>query len=429
MSETSLPSNPESPKGALQHPVTHEPPWEPYRVLFPLGATLGLLGAGVWPLAVWPGIPYPGPQHALLMIQGFELAFVSGFLLTVAPRMTKTNMEDHRELPWLVLGLVGFGIAASLGHLLAAHVLTLATLLLLAFAVTRRFARRQNDPPEEAIFVPWALLFGLTGALLQVGATAGWFSEPVPRLGLRLLSVGMVLTLVLGFGALLVPVFLEVKKPLFIPGIAEPHERPARRRFYLVLGALLLLSFLADAIGVRAAGPWARALVGTVVLALSWKIWRLPGRRTIPAFAMWASGWCIGAGLWLSALLPLHSIAAMHLTLLGGFGALTMGIASRVVVTHGGRAPTEEARLLTLGRAAWLGLSLASRLVAEFDAPRTAFWLALSGLAWIAAWAGWLLAARPHLRRGRKPAPALGLRVVLPQPGGEPPAAPVSETR
>jgi uncharacterized protein involved in response to NO len=371
---------------------------DPYRTLFPIGVAYAVTGALLWPLALWVGIPYPGLLHPVLMIEGFELAFVAGFLLTIMPRLTRTDVTDRREVPWVLALTSGFGVAALVGRFAVAHAFALGTLLVLALAVARRLVSRKNDPPEEIVFVPAGLLLGITGAAIQMAASAGWVVEPAPRLGIRLMSLGMVLSFVLGFGALLVPVFLEIRDPLVIPRIARPHERSGRRALYVGLVALLALTFVADGVGMRAAGAYGRAGIASLMLGLSWKIWRLPGRRTLPAFALWIAGWLVGAGLWLAALAPLHEIAALHVTMLGGFGVLTMGIASRVAVTHGGHGPDEEARLVTPARAAWLALALGARIAAEFDPARAPAWYAASGAFWIVAWLGWLSTSRRYLR-------------------------------
>ncbi len=376
----------------------------PYRALFPVGAAFAILGAGLWPLALWPGLPAPGVLHSTLMIEGFELAFVAGFLLTIVPRLARTDADDQREVPLAVTLAMAFGVFALLGQTPAAHACALATLLLLAFAVARRMIARSNDPPEEFVFVPVGLALGIAGAALQFASSAGWVVEPAPRLGIRLMSLGMVLSFVLGFGALLVPVFLEIKDPLVIPKIARAHERPRRRMLYLALAAGLVLTFVADALGLGAAGAYGRALVATVMLGLAWKVWRLPGRRTLPAFVLWTAGWFIGLGLWMAALSPRHEVAALHLTLLGGFGTLTMGIASRVVVTHGGHGPAAEERVMTPARAACLALALVARMAAEFDPARQIGWLAASASLWIVAWMGWLFATRRSLVPVHEPA-------------------------
>ena len=333
------------------------------------------------------------------MIEGFELSFVSGFLLTILPRLTRTEPTGPRETRVAVLFLVAFGAAALVGQAAVAHGCALALLLLLAAAMIRRMRARRNDPPEEIAFAPFGLLLGIAGAAVQAASAAGLLAEPFPRFGIRLMSLGMMLAFVLGFGTLLVPTFLEIRDPLVLPRIARPHERPRRRILYLALGAGLALTFAADAAGARALGAFGRAVLASFLLGVGWKVWRRPGRRTFPATVLWSSGWLIGAGLWAAALLPRHEVAALHLLMIGGYGTLTLGIASRVVVTHGGHGPDREAGLVTPLRAALLAFALAARLAAEADPVRGPAWLAAAGGAWILAWAGWSLAARPFLAK------------------------------
>jgi uncharacterized protein involved in response to NO len=368
-------------------------PPEPYRLLFPMGAAYALLGGAAWPLAALGFVPYPGLLHAQLMIEGFELSFIAGFLLTIAPRLTRTDPTPAPELSAVAALAVAFGACALAGWTTAAHASALAIVLALTFAAARRMLARRNDPPEEVVFVGTGLALGLAGTLIQLAASAGWLVEPAPRLGLRLLSLGMVLSLVLGFGAFLVPVFLEIRDPLAIPRLARPHERGARRVLYAALATSLVASFIADAWGVHAVAAWTRALVAAVLLGWVWKIGRRPGRRTVPAHAMWAAGWFVGIGLLAAALAPAHEIAALHLTLIGGFGVLTMAIATRVVVTHGGHSPNAEAGVLTPSRAALLAVALATRVAAEAAGASAPWWLAASGTAWVVAWMGWIVAA------------------------------------
>jgi uncharacterized protein involved in response to NO len=370
---------------------------DPYRILFPVGVAFAVLGTGVWPLALVARIPYPGTLHANLMIEGFELAFVSGFLLTILPRLTRTDPVGPRETGVALLLLLAFGAAALVGQAAVAHGCALALLLLLAATLIGRMRARRNDPPEEIAFVPFGLALGIAGAAVLTASAAGVFVEPSFRLGLRLLSLGMILAFVLGFGTLLVPTFLEIKDPLVIPRIARPHERPRRRLLYVALGSALVLTFVAEAAGARTVGAFGRAVVASVLLGFGWKIWRRPGRRTFPAMILWTAGWMIGAGVWAAALLPHHEIAALHVLLIGGYGTLTIGIASRVVVTHGGHGPDREARLITPLRAALLALALVTRLAAEADPAHAAGWLAAAAVCWILAWAGWFLTARRAL--------------------------------
>ena len=96
-------------------PLAPTPPTtpEPYRVLFPVGiaaAFVALLpwlaqalsGAPWWPEALRP--MWPGPAHAAIMMQGFELAFVAGFLLTAMPAFTHGPRATRFELALATLG-------------------------------------------------------------------------------------------------------------------------------------------------------------------------------------------------------------------------------------------------------------------------------------------------------------------------------------
>jgi uncharacterized protein involved in response to NO len=390
---------------------------DPYRVLFPMGVACALGGAILWPLFALGWIPYPGPLHMELMIQGFELCFVMGFFLTAMPAFTHGPKCCPGEL--LAAGgcaalFGGFALAgvAPLAH--AAFTAGVATLLL---AGGRRAWRNPVAPPEEFQFVGLGLALGVAGGALLTAVSSGWLVEPAPRLGIHLVSLGMVLSLVLGLGGLLVPTFTMMPQPLFIPGIARPGERAPRRRFYLPLTAALLAAFGLEALGWGAAAAWIRAGVGTALLLLVWKLFRLPGKRDVPGFAMWGSGWMILAGLWAAALDPVHGVAAYHLVFIGGYGLLTMGIATRVVVTHGGYSLAREKLLLPPPVAIAVLGALAARLAAEVLLGRSGRAyvgaLGVSGGLWVAAWAWWAWrAVGPLVRRQR-----VGLRVGPAGPG------------
>src|SRR5688572_2831730 len=147
---------------------------DPYRILFPAGVALALLGTVPWILALAPGLPYPGTLHASLMIEGFELAFIAGFLLTILPRITRTDPTPAIVTHAALALVVAFGAAALLGQFVLAHACALALLLLLAAVVVSRMRARRNDPPEEIVFVPFGLVLGLAGAAIQLAASAGW---------------------------------------------------------------------------------------------------------------------------------------------------------------------------------------------------------------------------------------------------------------
>jgi uncharacterized protein involved in response to NO len=370
----------------------------PYRVLFPLGAAFAVGGAAPWLLHATGAPGYPAVLHRSLMIQGFELSFVLGFLLTSIPAFTHGAPCRPWELAAAVAGQLLFGAFALAGLEAAAHAAFVATLLLLAIAAARRVARAAILPPEELLFVGIGLGLGVAGGVTQLGSALDWWQEPSPRLGVRLVSLGMMLSLVLGVGSMLVPVFAGVRDPLVLPGIAGPHERRHRRGLYVTLASMLALSFAADAFGVEPLGPWVRVLVASVLGLLGWKLHRRPGRAALLPWALWASGWTMLLGLALAAAFPLRAIGFHHLVFLGGYGTLTLAIATRVITGHGRHPVTDEARMVTPLVASLIALALLLRVGAEF-APRAAPWLGGSAALWIAAWLLWCAGALPRIAR------------------------------
>lgn len=374
---------------------------DPHRLLFPLGAMFAIAGAIVWPLHRAGVLPWPGTLHGSLMVQGFELAFVAGFLLTFLPRVTRTTERVRAwDTPLVIAALLVFGAASWMGAVAVAQAAFLAALLALLAGLGARFLRRGNDPPEEFVFIPLGLLLGAAGGAFQLADALGLATEPAPRFGLRLVSLGMVLSLVLGVGAILVPTFIGLRDPLVIPKISGPHERTVRRALYALLALALLAAFALEAAGWPRAGAVTRAVAALFMLVWVWKLWRRPTRAGRLGWVLWSAGWLVGMGLLAMALDPAHSIGFMHLTLLGGYGLLTAGIATRVLVTHGGHGIEAEAIVLDRFVVAGVALALAARMAGERGGPGAATWLAASGVLWSAAWAWWLLRAWPRLRPG-----------------------------
>jgi uncharacterized protein involved in response to NO len=120
------------------------------------------------------------------------------------------------------------------------------------------------------------------------------------------------------------------------------------------------------------------------------------------SFALWSAGWLVLAGLLAAALLPAWTVAALHVTMLGGFGFLTLGIATRVVASHGGHGLERERRILT--PVVWIpaALALIARLAAEVPQWRSVL-LAASAVLWMIAWIAWAIGAVPAIAAKAKP--------------------------
>ena len=393
-------------------PPDSRPALEPYRVLFPIGALFAIAGGAPWiAAAVSPG--WPAMLHAGLMVQGFELCFITGFLLTAMPAFTHGEKCRPWELATAVSGVAAFGALHALGLSAAAGAAFALTLLFTVASLGRRVRPGAAAPPEEFLLVALGMLLGIAGGTLQSLSAAGVLEEPAPRFAVRLVARGMMPALVLGLGGLLVPTFAMMKDPLTIVGVARAGQRAPRRAFVLTIGALLVAALAFEATGRPAVGAWVRAAAGLASTMLAWKLWRPPGRNVRLSWALWASGWCVVLGLVGAAALPAHEVTAWHVVFVGGYGLLTLAIATRVVVSHGGHEMHEENRVLGAGVLAAVGLALILRLAATGATPNDLRRDALAAFVWAIGWALWLAAAWPRLRHAKR-------RLGMPAPPAPP---------
>jgi uncharacterized protein involved in response to NO len=378
--------------------------------LFPIGIAAALAGLLPWMMLAavsapwWPAswnVSWPGAAHAALMVQGFELAFVCGFLLTAMPAFTHGPRCTALELS-IVTGAVAAFVGLRALDLPGSAWAFLAALLALGAILARRVRPGAAAPPEEFLLVAAGAAMGLAGALLQALASIGVMPAGAERAGLRCVSLGMLPALVLGLGGLLVPTFARMSAPLEIAGIARTGERQRRRAFVIAIALLLVLALNLDFAGFIGPAGWLRALAALASTQLAWKLWRLPGRRDRLSWAIWSAGWCVAAGFTAAALWPVHRVEAWHVAFAGGYALLTLGIGTRVVVSHGGHAMAEESSVLP-GTAvgALLAATLVRALGPLLDPARATAYHALAAALAALSFALWLLRAWPKLRRTR----------------------------
>jgi uncharacterized protein involved in response to NO len=380
---------------------------EPYRLLFPIGVAIGFVGVGLWIAHAFGWIPYPGTPHAALLLLGFQQCFVLGFLMTAMPAFLHAEHCRPEERAAAVLLVVASALATLLGWSAAASLLYLGTLLVPIWMAVRRVAGgKSGAPPEEFILVASGFLMGIVGAVWSAGSAAGLWIDPTPRFGLRLIGLGMILPVVLGVGGLLVPTFMAMREPLTIPGLARAHQRGPRRALYAAVVLLFVGALALEANRRPADAAWLRAIVGSLILLWVWKLFRPPGRADRLSYSLWSAGWLLFAGLWLAVLVPSRPLLGEHVIFLGGFGFLTLGIATRVTVRHGGYPLEWESRVIGAAALVLLGAALFTRALSEGVDPASAtrtWLLAGAAAAWIGAWGRWAWKAVPLALR--KPPP------------------------
>jgi uncharacterized protein involved in response to NO len=358
---------------------------EPFRLLFPLGALIAIVGVLPW-LLFGTGMTrmWLGTYHALTLTQGFLLAVAAGFLGTMIPRRTGGRPLSTGQLALLAGALVVIPPALFGDHLALAEVAYLAALVTLAGFALSRLRHSQQTPPPSFVLIPLALVDGALGALLLIAFSLG---APASLLapGRALVEEGVLLPLVMALAPMLTPIILD--------GEAAPQTRS--RRFHLVLAALFLASFVVQGrIGTGVRGLCAAVEIGLV--AAIWRTPRAPGlHRRLYQLAMAM----VPMGLVLAALVPPFRVPLLHLSFIGGLSLLVFAVGAHVTFLHTGH--DELARRRPWPIALVGALTVAAALIRagaeRFCAAHYFVALASAAALWLTAATLWTLYLAPML--------------------------------
>ena len=369
---------------------------EPYRMLFPLGISLGALGAAVWPLFFWWGVAWASPSvsHPRLLIEGFVGSFVLGFLGTSVPRL----LEGEKFAAWETVPIVGAVLTVGLLHFFGADGWGDGgfgvTLLFFLWRLGRRLPDRKDNPPPSFVLA----LSGVGGAaaagLWLAAEEWGWgFSPFGHRLSLLLLYQGLPLLPILGVGAFLLPRFYGLPSRESLPEARVPTRAWTARAAAALLTALALLAgFAWEAAG----GAWGGGLLRTAAV-VAYLLYSIPASRellaqgTVAGCARWALLLSV-LGLLLSSLSAALRAAWLRLFFLGGAGLLILTVGARVVLGFSGRGELLANRFGPLTQAKWWILgAILLRVAAELAPARRGLLLSGASLFWLGAlliWAG-----------------------------------------
>jgi uncharacterized protein involved in response to NO len=388
----------------------HGSPQDPYRIFFPLGILLGIAGVSIWPLYYWGVSPsYSGRSHAFVQTDCFLYAFIAGFLWTAIPKFTGTTAPSRAIQYFLALLLVAQLVAFELQYFAAGHLMFIIAHSTFIAVVVRCFIKRRHPPPETFVFVGLGLFAGMIGAIINAGIAMQVVAPALDLLGKRLLTEGMVLLLVLGVGGFLgprllgfaqIPNFQNLEK---LSGqVKPPRTVVLRREIYATAGFLLLISVIAE-YGLKLPNlAWLRASVATLVILMNIRPWRTPVTRTTLAWCVWTAHWLLIAALWLVVVAPRYRIDFLHVMFIGGFTLLILAVGTRVVLSHGGHALTEEKRSWPLRIGLVTGIiAMLARIGAPFS-PESYFghlaWAAELWIVGMGIWGFYLLRRIIHLQ-------------------------------
>lgn len=363
--------------------------------IVPMIVVIWAIFSGGWPEQAVPLFTWHGHE----MVFGFVAAAIAGFLLTAVPSWTGTKAVSGLPLIALVaLWLIGrvesspfWEPTGFLGQALAvAFFPVLACVLVVPIVASRNFRN-----------LPFLLFLGLLFSAEWVyhAAQFGWL-DTLPFDPLRL-AVNTVLLLVVIIGGRIVPAF---SRNAFVA-----RGRDARVRASRLLDAAAIAATVAVLVGdiVARGTVLAGSLAGMAAALLTLRLIGWRGWRALDMPLVWVLhlgyAWVI-AGLALKAawLLGGHGWAMnwMHAITLGAFGTMILGVTTRAALGHTGR-PLEASTPIA---AAYLMISVAAllRIWALWFLPNQySIILALTSVAWVSAFATFLLIYAPILARPR----------------------------
>lgn len=376
---------------------------EPFRLLFPLGTAMGVIGVMLWPACVWGGLPYPLLAHAGIMIQCFLASFVIGFLGTALPRLLGVPKIRLRAS----LGFAG-GILLVAGLHLAQHnLLADITFLLLMVAfigtLLLRARQRKDVPPPGFVLVLMGMVCALVGVALQA-ITQTWpnaLPAPCFILGKRLLQQGFLLLPIMGIGAFLLPRFFGLpSRQNFPESLKPPPGWWPRAAFATTCGLAVIVSFFLEAWGFLQSAWLLRAVAILTYFYREVPVHRATFGRGSLAWSLRIALAAIPLGYFAMAGLPVYQMTLIHIVFIGGFTLLTFTVATRVVFGHSGQSEKFAQPLKSIAiMAALFILAMATRVSADWMPDLRMSHYAYASLAWSAAALVWAFYILPGVRR------------------------------
>ncbi len=303
----------------------------PYRVLFGIGIFYALGGLSLWVLFPFGIVDYPLRLHADWMMQGFLVSFAMGFLMTALPKFLNSKPCRSWEMAVAVF-CAGLPALRAFSWITDLETTYLPFLWLVIYAA-QRFRGRSFNPPPGFIFLPLGLLSGILGI----------FSK-------SLVTEGALLAFVFGIGSKLIPALLGHSKPILIQLGSSQQDRSLL--LFCIEASIFFAGIVFHLGWAPHLGDFCWAVAGSSTSLRTWGIIHRPKIFGVLAYLLWASSWILISSLWALFLLPDFRIHFLHGVYIGGMTLMTLCVATRVVLAHGGydlRLEQSSKLLLTVG--------------------------------------------------------------------------------
>ncbi len=385
---------------------------EPYRLFFPLGVGMGVVGIGPWLLyALKLSASYSGVFHSSMQMLVYMNCFIIGFLMTFIPRFTGTFYSNKAEVFSFLLLLIGMAFFLQRQEWIMAQILYLIWLVLLVVFVMRRVVHRKStggNPPVELIWIPVAILHAFIGVIILLLAQWQIIPGGMSKIGRPMMEQGFLISIVLGIGGFLIPRILGIyQKEEVNPGgccgscvCAARKISPVIKSLWFHVGCsiLLFISFWFQDPAWLGAGYAFKGIVAMSQFLWTRTLTRYPRNIGLYGKIAWGSCWMVVIGFCGAAFFPRYDVEMLHITFIGGFSLMTFAIATMVIFSHSGQAEQLKNPLWIL----WVvllavGFTLLKRLSVVFFPESYFNLLGMASTAWIFGAGAWLIFVLPKL--------------------------------
>ena len=372
-----------------------------FRIFFLSAGLFSIISIGLWSAVYLFGVQLSiqnlssSQWHAHEMIYGFAFAVIAGFLLTAAKNWTGIQTIHGKPLALMfalwALARILFLVGTPYIELAAIFDTGFSLIFIVALAHPILKAKQWKQLAlvfKIVLLAIFNILFylGATGTIMQ-GVNWGIYG-----------GLFLVISLILMLGRRVVPFFIE-------KGVNRQVK--LRNSKWIDLGSLVLfLSF--TIVEVFFTQPALSAYLALILFAINARRlmgWYTPGiwQKSL-LWSLYLAFWFLTVGFALLAasyFLGINKSLAIHAFAVGGIGAMTLAMMSRVALGHSGRGIHSPPRAMAYAFGLLLIGAVVRVFLPLFDTGHYTLWVGISQLLWVVAYSIFGVIYLPILSKAR----------------------------
>ena len=371
---------------------------DPFRLLFPTGMMLGIVGVALWPLFQVGYLPfYPAIAHARLLIEGFAACFIFGFLMTAGPRLLEAPSFTWKS----VIACLAFILASSAAHLFQkpaiGDALFCLSSLFILFGAVRAYANRKDTPPPGFPLAALGLLSAAIGSVLLSLHASVWAHPYTFSAGKILLYQGFTLLPIVGVGGFFFPKILGGRNLHDFPVMQTPNAAWKKRfRNSLLVGVLFIVSIVFEIYGQITIAYAIRVISLSSYILIEIPFREFSRKDSLHGVQLIFALVSIAVGLLGVLFFPALRIAWLHAYFTVGLTGVILLVSLRVVFGHSER-PDLIRKSVKIFACLFglLALAGSSRIYADFAPAHQQSHYLYAALCWLACGIVWMVFVGP----------------------------------